>query len=68
MTRPNEIRKLAKQYNMDQVKGTRSHWHWKNRYTSKVVRTSCTPGDRNAIKNIKRDFIKADISNISIAA
>ena len=68
MERPNEIRKLAKQYNMVQVKGTRSHWRWKNRYTGDVVYTSCTPGDRNAIKNIEKDFKKANISNIPIAA
>ena len=70
MERPGEIKKLAKRYNMVRVlrKGKGKHPRWKNRYTGNVVITSGSPSDRNAIKNIEKDFKKANISNIPIAA
>ena len=67
MKRLGEIRKLAKQYDMvrELRKGKGKHPRWKNRHTGRVVITSGSPSDRNAIKNIEEDFKEA---NIPIAA
>ena len=61
MKRASEIEGLAKLYNMERVKGKGKHIKWVHLVTGKIVRTACTPSDRNAIKNIKRDFKKAGL-------
>ena len=61
MIRSGDIKKLAKKYNMELVKRKGKHIKWVHLVTGKIVRTACTPSDRNAIKNIKRDFKKAGL-------
>lgn len=61
MTRLGDIRKLAKKYNMVYVEGKGKHPRWKNLNTGIVITTACTPSDRNAIKNIERDFKRAGL-------
>ena len=59
MKRASEIEQLAKLYNMERVKGKGKHIKWRHSVTRVIVHTACTPSDRNAIKNIKRDFKRA---------
>ena len=61
MKRASEIEILAKLYNMKRVKRKGKHIKWVHRVTGKIVHTACTPSDRNAIKNIERDFKKAGL-------
>ena len=61
MKRASEIEKLAKLYNMERVKRKGKHIKWTHRVTEEIVHTACTPSDRNAIKNIERDFKRAGL-------
>ena len=61
MTRLGDIRNLAKKYNMVYVKGKGKHIKWRHRVTREIVHTACTPSDRNAIRNIERDFKRAGL-------
>ena len=61
MIRSGDIKKLAKKYNMELVKRKGKHIKWIHRVTGIMITTSGSPSDRNAIKNIERDFKKAAI-------
>jgi predicted RNA binding protein YcfA (HicA-like mRNA interferase family) len=67
MIRSDDIKKLTKKYNMELVKRKGKHPRWKNLDTGIVITTSGSPSDRNAIKNVEKDFKRAGLQ-LPIAA